>query len=169
MPRQFRIINTTKGLLEISPAELQEVNSDASLVERSPVHPLEPIQGQIYFNTTENTFYGFTGAIWVDLGGQYSDTWLGLLDTPNAYTGNELNQVIVSEDGTKLEFIPRNFIFNQGTPSAQWIINHPLKKKPSVTTTTSAGDKVEGHVRYIGTDTVIVTFNAAFSGTAILN
>jgi hypothetical protein len=167
--KQFRIINKNKGLLELSLADLQEVAPDNFLIQRSPVAPSNPIKGQVYFNTSFNLFYGWNGSSWVDLGSQGTTTWLGLLDTPDIYTGYELEQVVVSEDGTKLEFIPRTFIFYQGVPSTEWIVTHPLKKEPSVIIRTSAGDVVEGAIKYININTIHITFNAAFSGSATLN
>lgn len=58
---------------------------------------------------------------------------------------------------------------DQSTASDIWTIMHPLDKYPSVTIVDSAGDEVEGAVNYLSTTTVVVTFSAAFSGSAFLN
>lgn len=63
----------------------------------------------------------------------------------------------------------KNFIFNQGTPSASWSITHNLNKHPSVTVKDTGGNQVEGHVNYVNLDNVVVSFNAAFTGEATLN
>lgn len=62
-----------------------------------------------------------------------------------------------------------NYTHSQGAASAVWTINHSLGKYPSVTVIDSAGDEVEGTVTYPSTSQVVVTFTAAFSGTAYLN
>lgn len=61
------------------------------------------------------------------------------------------------------------FPFTQSTPSAVWVIDHPLNKVPSVTVIDSAGSLVEGEVRYSGLSQVTVTFSGGFSGKAFLN
>lgn len=63
----------------------------------------------------------------------------------------------------------KNFIYNQNTPSATWEITHNLNKKPSVSVTDSANTLVEGQIIINDGVLVKITFNAPFSGTAILN
>lgn len=58
---------------------------------------------------------------------------------------------------------------DQFTASDTWTIVHGLDKYPSVTIVDSAGDEVEGAVNYLSITTVVVTFSAAFSGSAFLN
>lgn len=62
-----------------------------------------------------------------------------------------------------------HYTHNQQTPSTMWTINHPLKKKPSVTITSSAGEEMIGDVEYPSLSQVIVRFSAGFSGSAFLN
>lgn len=57
----------------------------------------------------------------------------------------------------------------QNVASDIWTIVHPLGKYPSVTIVDSAGDEVEGAVNYLGLTTIVVSFSAAFSGSAYLN
>lgn len=57
----------------------------------------------------------------------------------------------------------------QSVASATWDISHSLNKYPSVTITDSAGDEVEGEVRYNGLNSVTVKFSAPFAGRAYLN
>lgn len=62
-----------------------------------------------------------------------------------------------------------NFLFTQGTPSATWVIVHPLGKYPSVTVIDSNGRYVLAPVRYDSLTQVTLLFHAAFSGLATLN
>ncbi len=62
-----------------------------------------------------------------------------------------------------------SFVFAQNTPSANWTINHPLNKRPSVTVVDSASNIVEGHLTYIDNNTITITFSSGFSGSAYLN
>ncbi len=57
----------------------------------------------------------------------------------------------------------------QGAASAVWVITHNLGKRPSVTVQDSAFDAVDGDVFYNDTNTLTITFSAAFSGVAYLN
>lgn len=61
-----------------------------------------------------------------------------------------------------------SFTFQQPTPSAQWVINHPLAYFPAVTIVDSTGTQVEADVSY-GAGQVVATFSAAFSGLAYLS
>lgn len=63
----------------------------------------------------------------------------------------------------------KNFVYEQGTPSATWIINHYMGKYPSVSVIDSSGSEVEGEVTYNNIDTLTIEFNGGFSGTATLN
>lgn len=49
------------------PAETSSAG-DPTLVNRSAGAPANPEEGQIYFNTTEKSFYGWNGSGWVKLG-----------------------------------------------------------------------------------------------------
>lgn len=63
----------------------------------------------------------------------------------------------------------KNFTYNQNSPSSTWEIYHPLNKKPSVAVTDSAGTVVEGQIIINDGVKVVITFNAPFTGIAILN
>ena len=91
-------------------------------------------------------------------------------------TGNleDLNIQIIDEGNTLVNAINSLFTKSyyehiQALPSANWVINHPLKKKPSVTITTGDGVMVVGEVEYTSLNQVIAKFSAEFSGTAVLN
>ena len=53
--------------------------------------------------------------------------------------------------------------------SAQWTVTHNLGKFPSVTVVDSANTVVVGNVDYSSSNSLVITFNAAFSGCVFLN
>jgi len=63
----------------------------------------------------------------------------------------------------------KNFVFTQANPATTWTITHNLNKFPSVSVVDSANDIVYGDVTYTNTNSLTVTFTAAFSGKAYLN
>lgn len=68
-----------------------------------------------------------------------------------------------------LSFGDKNFVFEQGMPTANWIITHNLGKYPSVTVLDSAKTVVEGEVVHNSINSLTIKFNGSFSGTATLN
>ena len=62
-----------------------------------------------------------------------------------------------------------HFVHNQISAQATWSVTHNLGKHPSVTVVDSAGTQVYGEVEYPSLNQVVLTFSAAFSGTAYLN
>ena len=63
----------------------------------------------------------------------------------------------------------KNFVFTQNNPAVTWTITHDLDKFPSVSVVDSANEIVYGDVIYTNTNSLTVTFTAAFSGKAYLN
>lgn len=63
----------------------------------------------------------------------------------------------------------RRYIHEQGVAANVWTINHNMNCYPSVTVVDSAKSTVVGEVQYINTNTLTVTFTAAFKGIAYLN
>ncbi len=59
--------------------------------------------------------------------------------------------------------------FAQSMPASVWTIVHGLDRYPSVTVIDSAGEEIDGDVRYVDANTITVTFAAPFSGDAYLN
>jgi len=57
----------------------------------------------------------------------------------------------------------------QGTPATVWTIDHNLGRIPAIVVTDSAGTEVEGSISHPSNNQSIITFSAAFSGTADLN
>lgn len=66
-------------------------------------------------------------------------------------------------------YVVETYTHNQIVASATWVIDHPLKKFPSVTIIDSSGDVVEGDINYVSSDRVVASFIGAFGGIAHLN
>tara|TARA_R110002012_G_scaffold123130_2_gene273416 strand:- start:382 stop:627 length:246 start_codon:yes stop_codon:yes gene_type:complete len=62
-----------------------------------------------------------------------------------------------------------NFVHDQGSPAAQWVINHNLAKKCAVTVINSANQVVIGKVTYNSDNQVTLDFVSSFSGKAFFN
>lgn len=86
----------------------------------------------------------------IDVFGMY------FLDNGMLYVGNKMY-------GTE------TYIHEQIASSSIWIINHPLKKYPSVDIIDSGGNLVVGDIDYISDSQITVTFSSEFSGKAYLN
>jgi hypothetical protein len=85
-------------------------------------------------------------------------------DTNNLYIGTGTENVQITGDQT--------YTHIQSVPSTEWIVQLPegFKKFPAVIITDSAGTQVHGGIQYVEeTSEVILTFAAAFSGTAHFN
>jgi hypothetical protein len=61
------------------------------------------------------------------------------------------------------------FVYEQTSPSAQWVVLHNLAKFPSVTVVDSANNVVYGEVLYDSDLQVTLTFAGPFSGKAFFN
>ena len=57
----------------------------------------------------------------------------------------------------------------QSVPASTWAINHRLGFFPNVTTVTSAGDKIEGDIKYLDLDNLTVSFSSPLGGSAYLS
>ena len=62
-----------------------------------------------------------------------------------------------------------SFTFVQPTPDSVWTIPHNLGRYPSVVVVDSSGGEVEGEVRYVSINQIVLTFAGAFSGIAACN
>lgn len=65
--------------------------------------------------------------------------------------------------------IPIAYAHSQGISASVWPVNHDLGFYPNVTVVDSAGFVVEGHLEYVDTNNLTLTFSAQFSGTAYLS
>lgn len=66
-------------------------------------------------------------------------------------------------------FAAKTFVHQQIAASAEWVIEHNLGKKPSVTIVSSSGEVVLGKVVYMSDNALTIYFRAPFSGEAYLN
>lgn len=84
---------------------------------------------------------------------------------------NETPTVTVSASGPQGApgtFDPADifYVHTQGSPSAVWTINHNLNGNPTAVVLDSAGTQCEGTFSYPTMNQMVITFTAAFSGTA---
>lgn len=61
------------------------------------------------------------------------------------------------------------YVHYQAIPESVWNIAHALGRIPQITVLDSAGSPVEGGYAYPDNSRVVLTFSAAFSGTAYLS
>lgn len=61
------------------------------------------------------------------------------------------------------------YVHTQTTPSDTWVIAHGLDKFPAVDVVDSGSNVVVGEIHYNNTNTVTISFIAAFAGKAFLN
>jgi hypothetical protein len=69
----------------------------------------------------------------------------------------------------ELPFPAVAFRHNQGISSNTWSIKHNLNFYPNVTVVDSAGTIVEGEISYTNPNSLVLHFQAAFSGNAYLS
>ena len=79
---------------------------------------------------------------------------------------NSINTAI-ADNTAKVE--DRNYVHNQSSSSASWVVTHGLGKYPSTTVVDSAGTVVIGVVDYDSLNQITLRFKASFSGKAYFN
>lgn len=62
-----------------------------------------------------------------------------------------------------------SYMHTQAIPQSVWAISHNLGRYPSVTVVDSAGSVVVGNIEYVSNNSIVLTFSAAFGGSAYLN
>lgn len=115
---------------------------------------------------------------------QHATVGVILVHVQNGYELDELhdvsitspanNQVLMYESATHLwknkPLAPVvSYVHQQGTASAIWTVNHNLGFNPNVKVIDSGGTNVEGAVAYSDSNSLTLTFTAAFAGTAYLS
>lgn len=82
----------------------------------------------------------------------------------NGFSGTESEWLssLEGDDGAPI------FIHTQNVPSTVWTINHNLGSFPNVYVLDTAGDECEGDVDNPTVNQTVITFSAAFAGTARL-
>lgn len=66
-------------------------------------------------------------------------------------------------------FISPTYVHVQSSAASTWTITHNMDKFPSVSVVDSAENVVVGEILYITSNSITLTFQAAFSGKAYLN
>ena len=79
----------------------------------------------------------------------------------------EVRDVLRSSPASTSE--TKTYIFPQPTDSSLWLINHGLRRFPSVTTVDKTGRKMYGEETYVDENNIQVRFNPAVSGLVYLN
>lgn len=75
----------------------------------------------------------------------------------------------VSRENNQTVISSKTFVFEQGIPATEWVINHNLNKRPSITLTNYAGEVFEADKDYISDNQVIIRLESADTGYAYLN
>lgn len=142
------------------------IEQNVSIVGKLSLHDVGTLPGKFLVRDANNEVSERTaGQIITDL--NMPELFTDLRDTPDSYVGHGNSVPVVNDAENKLEFVKREYIHDQGTPSSVWNITHGLKKeRPTVKAESSAGTVVVGQVDYIDDDTLTITFNHAFSGEA---
>jgi len=77
-----------------------------------------------------------------------------------------INQITVASPGPQGNAAQVFYVHTQSSPSAVWTINHDLGAQPTAVVLDSAGTQCEGTFSYPSANQMVITFTAAFSGTA---
>ena len=120
---------------------------------------IQAIEGRWYFDVVRTP-----------IGGTSIDdeiVYTGTIDFENNITNSNGQELV----GSIIDYgFDKHYVHSQDMPASVWYINsHGLDKFPSVTVVDTAESVVVGEVEYIDLDSIIITFNAAFSGSAYLN
>ena len=95
-----------------------------------------------------------------------------LQDVENAIANSALDSTddLVEGSTNKYFTLARvSYTHTQGSASNSWTITHGLGFYPNVTVVDSAGTIYEGEIAYTNTNSLTVSFSAAFSGKAYLS
>lgn len=78
--------------------------------------------------------------------------------------GVEDSNLVLKRNGSD-----KNYVHNQNTVASEWVITHNLNKIPSIVILDENNNTIIGDIEYININNVVIRFNSAFSGQAILN
>ena len=81
--------------------------------------------------------------------------------------GSEL--IGVSRKDNTVSLTSKTFIFEQGIPATEWVINHNLNKRPSIDLVNTNGERFEAYKEYTSNNQVIIRLDNANTGYAYLN
>jgi len=113
-------------------------------------------------------------------GNKPKDTYKGLIKTVDSNevtgevqlsdgNGNVLPMTVSTTDVRVRGVGLTGYSHDQSVSEPEWLIEHGLGKKPSVTVVDSMNRTVMGEVEYIDNNVLIVRFKSAFKGKAYLN
>lgn len=113
-------------------------------------------------------------------GNKPKDTYKGLIKTVDSNevtgevqlsdgNGNALPMTVSTTDVRVRGVGLTGYSHDQSVSEPEWLIEHGLGKKPSVTVVDSMNRTVMGEVEYIDNNVLIVRFKSAFKGKAYLN
>lgn len=90
--------------------------------------------------------------------------------TDEFVTKDDVGTVVPSlEDGiVPMLQLPAPVVYEQGIPSAQWVINHDFPNEPTVDVYNNAGEEVDAEVFHLTTSTVVVNCAYPETGRAVL-
>lgn len=82
---------------------------------------------------------------------------------------NGTGNIVITRDNNTVTVSETTFVFEMAVAQTTWTIQHNLNKKPSVVVVDSANNSFEPATEWPDLNTVIITMNAPFKGTAYLN
>lgn len=155
--------------LDLSNQELLNV-----VLQKLTSHPSTPTEGRIYYNTTDDTVYAYTGSVWLDLGDIYSHPTYGALN-PTLTGANVLATFETNNTGHVIEATTRLLTLADlgytGDPDANNYI-HPTFTGNDMGTPLTGAEVIsdvnvnnEGHVTSFATRNI----TAADVGAAVIN
>ena len=123
-------------------------------------------------NGTDNVTYMSPLRVKQAINANKSNSSGGTSDYNDLENKPKINGVTLSGNKTSSELGltgDKTFVYYQTSPTSSWEITHNMDKYPSVTVVDSAGSIVTGDVTYLTNNKLVVTFTAAFGGSAYLN
>ena len=81
---------------------------------------------------------------------------------------NQTPSITVSAPGPQGPSIEIFYVHTQASSSAVWTINHNLDGQPTAVVLDSAGTQCEGTFSYPSNNQMVISFTAAFTGTAYI-
>lgn len=95
---------------------------------------------------------------------------LAIDGTGTKYPTVDIINNVISEINTSIDNAKdKNYVHYQISASNIWVINHNLKKYPSISIVDSGNNAVVGNYIYNSIDQLTITFTASFSGKAYIN
>lgn len=150
--------------------ENEQPDIQADFINRFAPDKLSQLENDLNFQTQEQV----QEAIQAE-----SDTINARIDSEVERLEDEIHDATLDIQGSDLIGVSQNeqtvtitsktFVFEQGIPAKDWVINHNLNKRPSVDLAYYNGERFEGYREYPNNNQVIIKLDAAASGYAYLN